>query len=344
MIKKILITGGCGFVGSNLGIYLSNKGFEVTSLDNLFRNGSNLNLKRLKNSGIKNLKIDIKNFTSLINIRKKFDLIIDCCAEPSVEKSKKSIKEAKKVFETNLVGTFNIISKCLKDKSKLIFLSSSRVYSIEQLNKFYNEINKKKYQKKIGLSFKTTSPRSLYGFTKLASEELIKEFNYSNKLNYIINRIGVIAGPWQFGKIDQGFLSLWCWSHLIKNKIRYIGYGGSGKQVRDILHIDDLCEIILIQILKIKKIKNLTLSFGGGKKNAINLKNLTSKLKKLSKNNLKLLKTKKTSIFDIPYFISNNKNLKNIYNWVPKKNINDIIIDTYTWQKDNFKILRKVFE
>ena len=113
---------------------------------------------------------------------------------------------------------------------------------------------RKKFFKKFNKNFTTSFPRSLYGFTKLASEELIKEFNYSNNLTYIINRIGVISGPWQFGKVDQGFISHWCWSHLMKKKLKYIGFNGSGMQVRDILHIDDLCELIFLQIIKIKKL------------------------------------------------------------------------------------------
>ncbi len=343
MIKKILITGGCGFVGSNLGIFLKKKGFKITSLDNLYRLGSKLNYKRLKKEKIENLKLDIKNFDKINRIENKFDLIIDCCAEPSVENSRKSINEAKRVMETNLTGTFNVVSKCLKDNSILIFLSSSRVYSITELNKYKKEINKKKYTKDFGIDLKTSYPRSLYGFTKLASEELIKEFSYSNKLKYIINRIGVISGPWQFGKIDQGFISLWCWSHLMKQNLKYIGFGGTGKQVRDVLHIDDLCELIFLQIKNIKKVNNLSLSFGGGKVNSINLKKLTQKIKKFSKNSINISKIKKTSIYDIPYFVASNKIVNDIYKWKPKKTINDIITDVYNWQKDNLKILKKIF-
>ena len=68
---------------------------------------------------------------------------------------------------------------------------------------------------------------------------LIEEFSHVYKLKYIINRCGVISGPLQFGKQDQGFVSLWLWRHINK-KISYIGYGGNGFQIRDILHIRSL--------------------------------------------------------------------------------------------------------
>ena len=120
---KILITGGCGFVGSNLAIYFKDNQIctHIDSLDNLSRNGSILNLDRLKKKKIKNFKIDIAN-NKLVQRLPRYDLIIDCCAEAAVETSKKDIN---KVFNTNLVGTLNILKKCTKDKSKIIFLSST---------------------------------------------------------------------------------------------------------------------------------------------------------------------------------------------------------------------------
>jgi len=128
---KILITGGCGFVGSNLAIYFKDNhiGTQINSLDNLSRKGTLLNFNRLKKKKIKNFKIDISNNKALQNLP-RYDLIVDCCAEASVETSKKNVDV---VFNTNLLGTFNILKKCKKDKSNLIFLSSSRVYSIRKL-------------------------------------------------------------------------------------------------------------------------------------------------------------------------------------------------------------------
>ena len=128
---KILITGGCGFIGTNLSIYLKNKGFKIYTVDNFTRKGSRYNKKILEKNKIKNYYLDITNNSKFKRLP-KFDLIIDCCAEPAVEVSKNEID---RVFNTNLVGTFNILKKVKKDKSKIIFLSSSRVYSIEDLNK-----------------------------------------------------------------------------------------------------------------------------------------------------------------------------------------------------------------
>ena len=339
---KILITGGCGFVGSILSIYLKKKGYDVYSLDNLYRRGSLLNLQRLKKNKIKNFKIDIFNKKKIFNL-KKFDLIIDCCAEASVNKSSKEIN---RVINTNLIGTLNILQKCVKDSCNIIFLSSSRVYSIEELKKIVNKkkINFKiKSKKKIDVNFDVSGTKSIYGFSKFASELLIKEFSYLYDIKYIINRFGVISGPWQFGKVDQGFVSLWIWKHLNNKPLNYIGYGGYGNQVRDVLHIDDLCRLICIEIKKIKKINNLTINSGGGIKNKISLTQLTELCKKVSGHEVKIKKLKKTSRYDIPYYVSSNKRVNEIYNWKPKKNITQIILDIYVWQKTNLKKLNRLF-
>ena len=163
------------------------------------------------------------------------------------------------------------------------------MYSISRLRNFSKSLNISKplkIKKKINENFDTTNASSLYGFTKLASEKLIREIFFNTKLKYIINRFGVIAGPWQFGKQDQGFVPLWVAKHYLKKKLSYIGFGGYGNQVRDVIHIDDVCEIISIQIKKLKKINNNTFNIGGGLKSYISLKDLTSKCQKITNNKI----------------------------------------------------------
>jgi len=272
---KILITGGCGFIGSNLAIFLKNniKNSIIHSLDNLTRNSSKINLKRLKKEKIKNFNIDISSKKKIDQLM-RYDIIIDCCAEAAVEASK---LDSKRVFYTNLVGTFNILEKCKKDNSKIIFLSTSRVYSINKIISKAKYINQIKYKFKINENFSKNSPISFYGFTKLSSEKLIEEYSFSNDIKYIINRFGVVSGPWQFGKQDQGFVSLWLWRFINKDKLNYIGFKGLGNQIRDVIHVLDLCELIYEQIKKIKKINNKIFNVGGGLKNSISLKELNNK-------------------------------------------------------------------
>ena len=331
---RILITGGCGFIGSNLAIFLKGKikNVKITSIDDLSRKGSQLNYKRLSGKGIKNFKINIVDSNKLIKLP-KFDLIIHCAAEPAIEISRKKIE---KVFKSNLIGTFNVLQKCAKDKSNIIYLSSSRVYAIENLL----NLKKKGF---VNEDFNIENPKSIYGFTKVSSEFLIKEYSYLHKIKYIINRVALVSGPWQFGKQEQGFVSLWVWRHLNRLKLSYIGFGGTGGQVRDVLHIEDLCELVLLQIRKFKKINNKLINVGGGKKNSLNLIQLTKFCQDITNNTIRINSVKKTSPYDVPYYISNINYVKKLYKWKPKRDLKKVITDLYNWMKVNRLVLKKYF-
>ena len=339
---KILITGGCGFVGSNLALFLKKKGFTVHTLDNLTRKGSKYNSNLLKKQKIKNYKINISNIKKIKSLP-KYDLILDCCAEAAVEISKNDFD---KVINTNLIGTINILKKSKNDKSKIIFISSSRIYPLEEMNKVIKNKNLKskiKISKMFSEKDKIIGPKTIYGLTKLCSEMLIEEFSYAYKLKYLINRCGVISGPLQFGKQDQGFVSLWIWRHLNKKKLSYIGYGGYGNQIRDVLHIDDLSELILLQIKNINKINNKLFTVGGSKTSYTSLSQLTKLCQKITGNKIKMGKVSKTSSYDIPYYLSDNTHVSNTYRWKPKRNINQVVMDTFLWLKNNKPIIKKYF-
>ena len=339
---KILITGGCGFVGSNLALFLKKKGFTVHTLDNLTRKGSKYNSNLLKKQKIKNYKINISNIKKIKSLP-KYDLILDCCAEAAVEISKNDFD---KVINTNLIGTINILKKSKNDKSKIIFISSSRIYPLEEMNKVIKNKNLKskiKISKMFSEKDKIIGPKTIYGLTKLCSEMLIEEFSYAYKLKYLINRCGVISGPLQFGKQDQGFVSLWIWRHLNKKKLSYIGYGGYGNQIRDVLHIDDLCELILLQIKNINKINNKLFTVGGSKTSYTSLSQLTKLCQKITGNKIKMGKVSKTSSYDVPYYLSDNTHVSNTYRWKPKRSINQVVMDTFLWLKNNKPIIKKYF-
>jgi len=336
---KILVLGGCGFVGSNVSIHLKNKKFNVTSVDNLSRETSRVNLKRLKKNNIINYCFDLSIKNKLLKLE-KFDLLIDCCAEPSVEVSKSNVEL---VFNSNLRSTLNVLEKCKIDNSKIIFLSSSRVYSIKKINSRIKNINKKFNKFLINESFSTQSPISIYGYTKLCSEKLIREYAYAFNIKYLINRFGVISGPWQFGKQDQGFFSLWIWKHIMRQKLEYIGYEGKGNQIRDILHISDVCDLIYEQIINLNITYNHTFNVGGGFKNSLSLKDLTKMCQILTDNKIQISKNDiKTSIYDIPYYVSDNKKIYSKYNWRVKKTIQNILDDTYRVLINNKKLFDNI--
>jgi CDP-paratose 2-epimerase len=320
---------------------LKNLSLEVISVDNLSKTYSKLNQKRLSNLKIKNYNIDISNKDEFIKLKFKSDIIIDCCADPAVESSRKDIL---KNINNNLITTYNVLEKAKKDNSKLIFLSTSRIYPINDSRQKFIFFLKKKIKNLFDEDSNIVGPKTIYGFSKLASEMLIEEYNYAFKIDYLINRCGLITGPWQFGKVEQGLVSLWLWKHLNKsNNLYYKGYSGTGNQIRDILFINDLCELVYLQIKNFKKIKNQTFCIGGGIKNSINLNQLTKICEEITKNKIKIRRDLDTSIYDIPFYITSLKKVKKYYNWYPKTDLRIGLYVILEWMKKNYTLIKSHF-
>ena len=261
---KIVVTGGAGFVGSTLCLQLREKypHYEIVAFDNLKRRGSELNLIDFQKNAIDFIHGDIRNNEDLHALG-SFDVLIEASAEPSVTAGLDS--DPTYVINNNLYGSINCFNACIKNKAKLIFLSTSRVYPIETIeNALFNEeatkflfkdsqIIKGISSKGISEELSLEGARSFYGTTKLSSELFIHEYATFYGLKAAVTRFGVIAGPRQMGKTDQGVVTLWMAKHYWKQSLKYIGYGGKGKQVRDLLHVDDLVELIDFQIHNIEK-------------------------------------------------------------------------------------------
>jgi CDP-paratose 2-epimerase len=351
--KNILITGGAGFVGSNLAIKLKEKypNNNIIILDNLKRRGSELNLERTNKLGITFIHGDVRNKEDL-NFSKNIDLIIECSGEPSVLAG---IDASQYSINTNLIGTINCLELAKKTHSSLIFLSTSRIYPIKELNqiKYHEtetrfEINDKQIlegvsEQGISENFCLGKFRSLYGTTKLCSEFLIQEYIHNFKIKAVINRCGIITGPWQMGKIDQGVIALWIARHVWKNKpLSYIGFGGNGKQVRDFIDIDDLFDVIDIQIQNINKYNKEIFNIGGGIENSLSLLEMTKLCQKITKNKIDISSHLKDRPDDIRIYISDTSKFKKITDWHCKKTKEQTFEEIYKWIIDNKNNLEKI--
>lgn len=350
--KNILITGGAGFVGSNLALKFKEnyENIEIIALDNLMRRGSELNLPRLKKGGVKFVHGDIRNKEDL-NLP-KIGLLIECSAEPSVMAGVTSSPEY--VINTNLMGAINCFELARRNKADVVFLSTSRVYPIEQIEKLRFIEGKtrfilaiKQFIKGIsgdGISeeFPLEGTRTFYGATKLAAELILQEYVKHYQIRTIINRGGVFAGPWQMGKVDQGIVVLWMAKHFFKHPLSYIGYGGRGKQVRDMLHIDDLFQLLEIQLEDISKYNGQVYNVGGGKENSFSLLELTKVCREITGNRIKIGSVKETRPGDVKFYISDCRKIKKQSGWRPKRDIPQILQDTYEWIKENQQSLKRV--
>lgn len=351
--KNILITGGAGFVGSNLAIKLKENypNINITVLDNLKRRGSELNLPRLAKFGIDFIHGDVRNKEDLI-FNKKIDLILECSAEPSVLAG---IDDSQYSINTNLIGTLNCLELAKRNNSTLIFLSTSRIYPIEELNQIKYKETKTRFEidnkqtlegvSKNGISenFSLGKYRSLYGATKLCSEFLIQEYIHNFNIKAVINRCGIITGPWQMGKVDQGVIVLWIARHIWKNKpLSYIGFGGNGKQVRDFIDIDDLFDIVNIQIKNINKYNNEIFNIGGGLENSLSLLEMTELCQKITNNKINISSCPKNRPDDIRIYISNTSKFEKITNWHCHKTKEQTFQEIYKWIVDNKNKLENI--
>lgn len=271
--------------------------------------------------------------------------MVEASAEPSVTAGLDS--DPTYVINNNLYGSINCFNACIKNKAKLIFLSTSRVYPIDTIEKAVFEEQETRFvfaerQISKGISSKGISEelsldgaRSFYGTTKLSSELFIQEYVAFYGLQAAITRFGVIAGPRQMGKTDQGVVTLWMAKHYWNQSLKYIGYGGTGKQVRDILHVDDLVELIDLQIHQIEKFTRKIYNVGGGFENSASLLEMTKICEKITGNKIQIDEVAETRTADLRIYVTDNSKIENEIGWKPKKSVETIFQDIYDWIKEN---------
>ncbi len=355
MNKNILITGGAGFVGSSMALQLKAKYpvSEIYVLDNLKRRGSELNIPRLKAANIHFIHGDIRNKEDFDGLP-KIDCILEASAEPSVLAGIDNTPDY--LINTNLSGTINCLNFATKNKSDFIFLSTSRIYPIERIESIAFEETKTRFKisekqnfsgiTKDGLSetFPLDGYRSLYGTTKLASELFVQEYKQYYGLKTVINRCGVLTGPWQMGKIDQGVVVLWMAKHFWKQALSYIGYGGEGKQVRDMLHTDDLFRLIDWQINHLDEINGEIFNVGGGKDISLSLQEMTILCEKITGNKITIKNIPENRIADIRIYITDNAKVMEKTGWKPTILPEQIFNEIYTWIKENEHQLESILK
>jgi len=354
-VMKILITGGAGFVGSRLALAFVNEESRatVTVVDNLRRRGSELNLNLFRHHGIRFIHGDIRAFSDLDDIAGDFDLLVEASAEPSVHAGLNGSPNY--VLQTNLAGTLNCLEFARKRVEKFVFLSTSRVYSIQPLREINLvetvhrfEIAREQIHRGVshlGISegFPTNLPRSLYGATKLSSELIIQEYVQAYGLRAIINRCGVIAGPGQFGKVDQGVFTLWVANHFFKLPLCYTGFGGRGKQVRDLLHPADLFSLIKRQISKMDEHSGEVFNVGGGHRVSTSLCELTRLCEQYVGSSVHIAEDLETSPVDVPLYVSDYSKAAQAFGWQPERSVAVIVEDILNWMRENEVQLRPLF-
>jgi CDP-paratose 2-epimerase len=347
---RLLITGGAGFVGGNLCVALAERHpeWEVVALDNLMRRGSELNLPRLAEAGVEFVHGDVREPTDLTAVG-DFDAMVECSAEPSVLAG---FADPSYSVQTNLIGAFNCLEAARRQEAYFVFLSTSRVYPVApQLELAVEEAETRLELSTeqplpgagaagISESFPMAGARTIYGATKLAGEHLIEEYADVFGLRAVTNRCGVIAGPWQMGKVDQGVFSWWLLSHLFEKPLTYIGYGGTGKQVRDLLHVDDLVDLVDEQLSEPERWAGSLANVGGGRECSLSLLETTRLCQELTGKQIPIGAEAEARPGDVPVYLSDCSNLHSLTSWRPRRGPREILSDLLEWSVANEDSLR----
>ena len=352
---KILITGGAGFVGGALAKFFQRDDTNnfVVVLDNLRRRGSEWNLEGLRSQGVTFVHGDIRNPADLEALDDRFDVLIEASAEPSVHAG--LAESPRYVLDTNLLGALNCLEFARKCCGGFVFLSSSRVYSIEPLTQLPLIESPTRFELRddrsnvpgatsngISEEFSCTTCRSYYGGSKLAAELLCQEYAAHARLPIVINRCGVIAGPGQFGKTDQGVFTLWIARHYFGRPLKYTGFGGKGLQVRDLLHPEDLCELMRRQLQSWNLASGHTFNVGGGRPGSVSLREFTSLCQDTTGRTVTVAEDPTTSPVDIPWYITDHAKVTSVFDWTPLRSPKEIASDITEWIRANENDLSRI--
>jgi len=352
MPDTVLVCGGAGFVGSSIALALRQRApeFTVVALDNLRRRGSELALPRLKAAGVQFLHGDIRHAEDLEGLEP--GVIVECSAEPSVLAGYYNSPDY--LVHTNLTGAYHCLELARRTRADVVFLSTSRVYPTALINGLAFAEEETRYRlldqqavpgasaAGINEDFPTRGARSLYGMTKLASELMIEEYGDAFGLRYVINRCGLIAGPWQMGKSDQGVVTLWAARHHFQQPLSYIGFGGLGKQVRDVLHIDDLTELVLRQIREMDTFTGQILNVGGGLEFSLSLREMTQLCLAVTGRRVGIDEDAKDRKSDVRVYISDLGKIERTHGWRPRRCPRTVIEDISGWIAANESQLRPI--
>ena len=273
------------------------------------------------------------------------DVLIECSAEPSALVGTSG--DTSYPFETNLVGAYNCLELARRDNAQFVFLSTSRVYPYRALSALEIEETETRFELAteqavpgasaagISESFPLDGPRTLYGATKLAAELLIAEYAANFGLATVVDRCGVIAGPWQMGKVDQGVFTFWLLHHHFGRPLSYIGYGGSGRQVRDLLHIDDLIGLVDEQVSDPGRWAGFVGNVGGGREVSLSLRETTELCRELTGNEVEIGAAGEDRPGDVPLYISDCARLYELTDWRPARSAEKVLADILSWVRAN---------
>lgn len=340
-------------MGSNLACRFKAGLSDVTviAFDNLARRGSELTVSRLKATGVQFVHGDVRYRQDVFAVG-DVDLIVECAADASVLAGRDG--SARDVIDANLVGACHCLDLARRCGAALVFLSTSRVYPYSPLDSLPFRESDTRFEIEStsdtpGVSpsgvteqFPLDGPRTLYGASKLAAETIIAEYVDMFGVKAIVNRCGLLTGPWQMGKPDQGVVVLWAARHSYNRSLSYIGYGGQGKQVRDILHVDDLFDLLLLQLRDIDRYTGQVFNVGGGPDRSVSLLELTDLCRQATGRSIPITPHPEPRYGDVKWYVSDCRRVEELSDWRPRRDPPEIVDEIARWLSDHRSMLEPI--
>lgn len=332
----MLITGGAGFIGVNAADHFLGQGWEVTIFDNFSRKGTDINLAFLEGkyqSGLEVVRGDIRTDQDTLNfLCNDADVVLHLAAQVAVTTS---VTDPREDFEINAFGTFNVLEAIRQSAAKptLIYASTNKVYG--GLESVGVDEGERRYSFADGLRGVTEDMlldfHSPYGCSKGAADQYVRDYSRLYDMKTVVLRQSCIYGPHQMGIEDQGWVA---WFMIATLFNRPVTIYGNGKQVRDLLYVDDLVAAYDSCIKNIDTISGQVFNMGGGSDNTLSLIEFLDFLKNDLQMNVEY-SFGGVRPGDQPIFVSDNSKFMQATGWSPKFDTTKGIANLLEWLKEN---------
>lgn len=340
---KILITGGCGFLGSNLAASALEKGAELVVFDNLSRLGSPQNLEWLRQMGMfTHVHGDIRNTNDVTRTIREFrpDAVFHVAGQVAMTTS---IANPRLDFEINAMGSLNVL-EAVRDhapEAAVIYSSSNKVYGdLEYIDYHETETRYIDPGHPQGLDERTPLDfQSPYGCSKGAADQYMQDFARVYGLKTLVFRHSSMYGSRQFGTFDQGWIAWFC-SQAVKQSLGLLNapftIAGNGKQVRDVLEARDMSRLYFAGLQHIERAKGQVLNVGGGMDNSLSLLELFQLLEELTGTPLAYEKTP-ARFSDQRIFVADLARATALLDWQPQVGAREGIAAAVKWAEQNVR-------
>lgn len=321
---KFLITGGCGFLGSNIAEALLEKKENVFIVDNLSRTGSDKNLSWLRSKGeFDFFKLDVRDTEKIADVIKTVqpDVIYHLAGQVAMTTS---LSNPRMDFEINVLGTINILEgvRLFSPNTIVVYSSTNKVYGdLEWVQ--YDETETRYVTKEFPEGFSENTQlefHSPYGVSKGSADQYCLDYSRMFNLKTVVFRHSSMFGGRQFSTYDQGWIGWFCSQALLQKQdtsVNPFTISGNGKQVRDVLFSKDMVQLYLTVPQKIDAMIGQAYNIGGGIKNSLSLLELFKILEEMLDIKLKYTKIP-TRISDQKVFVADLTKIKTHTSWQPK--------------------------